>query len=675
MRPRQRRSRFSRRKVDEMRISAVKTTNWMAFAGVQSVTLPAGPIALFGRYVENSRRSNWSGKSAWLEAIRFVITGAHRKRTDDACITYGAERMEVELTMSTGLVATRSRPRGGPTVLRVVDPVNLPGVMLEREAAEQHLARLIRLPLNDFDNTSWFGQGDVQALCAKTSGVRREVFARWLELDMWERMGKRAQTAAREARVRLEVARQASSGAAPRPQEAIDLDRARLKSLRMHLEATNDQMTAHLEGLRESQRQLVTLASRKADADAAVVNGRAIREQLQALPAATPAAMIAQLEEEKTTEHAAMMVAEGALTEVRQLLAGQFSGKCPVTCESCPVAEEVSGKRAAFVERSKVATTERNRARDVLTALGAKLLGIKQTEAERTRLVTRMNDAIQRARDTRKAYDEILATVNVAEHENEQNREYFIAERDQSAEQLRENARLTGQLDEEERQAALYASREVARVKAIETAESEARVAQLVSRALGGSGIPARIAAVSLSGLEERANGLLAGLGLSFTLTWERELADPAPACGECGHIYEKKTRAKDCPACGTPRGRKKSDELDVLVDDGSGDVEDVREKSGGAKVLVASAIRLAGGMMLRERRGSPFEVAFIDEPFGELDLENRDALARTFCGLLSTVGLEQAFVVSHDAQLLAGFPSKLVVTREGNTSRIELET
>src|SRR5262249_29835197 len=158
------------------------------------------------------------------------------------------------------------------------------------------------------------------------------------------------------------------------------------------------------------------------------------------------------------------------------------------------------------------------------------------------------------------------------------------------------------------------------------------------SRALGGSGIPARIAAQSLSGLEARANALLSGLGLSFSLTWERELADPALACDECGTVFDKKTRAKSCVTCGTPRGRKKSAELDVLGDDGSGEIEDVRAKSGGAKVLVASAIRLAGGMMLRERRGSPLEVAFVDEPFGELDLENRDALARTFASLLGSV-------------------------------------
>src|SRR5690606_30736081 len=137
-----------------MYVRGVRLLNWMAFAGAHYVgPLPAGPIAVVGRYVENSRRSNWSGKTAWLEAIRFALTGAHRKRLDDALITHGADRMEVELEMSTGLLVARIRPRGGPTVLRVTEPG---GEVLERDAAEEYLARVLRLSLEDFDNTSWF---------------------------------------------------------------------------------------------------------------------------------------------------------------------------------------------------------------------------------------------------------------------------------------------------------------------------------------------------------------------------------------------------------------------------------------------------------------------------------------------------------------------------------------
>lgn len=659
-----------------MYVRRISLVNWMAFAGAHVVDdLPPGPIAVVGRYTENARRSNWSGKTALLEAVRFALTGVHRKRTDDSLITHDQALLVVEVELSTGLVVTRTRPRGGPTVLSVVDPVNAPGLKMERDAAAEHLARVLRLPVADFDNTTWFGQGDVQALCGQTSGMRREVFARWLDLDMWERMGKRAMQQAREARVGLEVARQANNGTPPRPVGEIEAERAGLESRRVQAEADREQIAASLERAAATAGQLANIAARRADAEAATRALQTVREQLVALPVALPPEQFAALDEQRITERAALDAAEREITEVGHLLGGRFDGQCPVTCEACPVADEVSGKRAAFVERGRVARLERDRAKTSLGELTGKVGEARTNDERRIRLVAQMNEATKRARSARQAFEEASAGVDVdvvrrAETERDDARA-ALARADAD---LREIGLGLGRLAEEERQGALYATRQAARVRQVEVAERAAKVAQLVARGLGGSGIPARIAQVSLSGLEERANALLAGLGLSFTLTWERELADPAPACAECGHVYEKRTRARECPSCGAPRARKKSDELDVLVDDGSGEVEDVRAKSGGAKVLVASAIRLAGGMMLRERRGSPLEVAFVDEPFGELDLENRDALARTFAGLLSSVGLEQAFVVSHDAQLLAGLPARIVVTREGSSSRLDLE-
>jgi rubrerythrin len=211
--------------------------------------------------------------------------------------------------------------------------------------------------------------------------------------------------------------------------------------------------------------------------------------------------------------------------------------------------------------------------------------------------------------------------------------------------------------------------REVAK----KAARSEMRAAELVVRAFGPTGIPARIAAQQLIALEERANALLSGTGLSFTLGWERETRDAAPICYECGYSFKGK-KEKTCPSCDATRGFKRSEELEILVDAESGEAEDVRTASGGAKVLVASAIRLAGGLMLRELRGCRVAWTLVDEPFGALDAENREQLARTFAGMLGSVGLEQAFVVSHDAALLDALPCKIQITRDGSKSCISLE-
>jgi DNA repair exonuclease SbcCD ATPase subunit len=654
----------------------VRTLNWMAFRGEQRVgPLPPGPIAVVGRYTENPRRSNWSGKSGWLEAIRFALTGAHRKRTLDALITHGETGFEVEVEMSTGLTISRVHPRGGPTVLRVTDPKNAPGLLLEREAAEEHLARVFRLTVSDFDNTSWFGQGDVHALCGQTSGERRAVFARWLELDRWERMGKRAMLQARDARTSLDVARAATIGQQPRDPMILRDERGALSAELVQVEGTRDEMAEAIEFNAAAVAVLANLNAQRANVQAASASLSSVRAELAALPEVVDPERFAALDEERIAERAAVDAAEKEVQAVRQLLAGRFDGQCPVTCEACPVADSVSEKRGAFVERSRLANIELGRARTKVGELSAEITSARGASEKRIRLVGQMNEATKRVRAARTSLEELERSFDPEAHRvASENAATARAERTKAEGRIGEIRAALGRLDEEERQGEAYARRVRERDVGIASAEDSARIAQLVARALGGSGIPARIAAISLAGLEHRANAILEGLGLSFSLAWERELGDPAPACAECGHVYEKRTRARECPSCGVPRSRKKSDELDVLVDDGSGEIEDVRTKSGGAKVLVASAIRLAGGMMLRERRGSPLEVAFIDEPFGELDLENRDALARMFAGLLGSVGLEQAFVVSHDAQLLAGLPARVVVTREGNTSRLDLE-
>jgi hypothetical protein len=202
-------------------------------------------------------------------------------------------------------------------------------------------------------------------------------------------------------------------------------------------------------------------------------------------------------------------------------------------------------------------------------------------------------------------------------------------------------------------------------------AERALRIAFLEVKAFAA--VPARIAKESVAVLEQQANMLLQDSGLSLEFAWERATKMLAPICVACGHLYAGQ-RDKQCSSCGAERGPKMSDELEILIEDGSGEIEDVKMKSGGAKILVASSLRLAASSMLREQRGAAVGWACIDEPFGPLDAENREALARTFSGMLGSVGLEQAFVVSHDQVLLDALPSRIIVERSGGVSTLRLE-
>ncbi len=106
-----------------MRLASIRLRNWMCFGGDVAIEdLPASPIAVVARFADDRERSNWAGKTAFLEAIRWALLGAHRKRTDDGIIFHGASAARVELVFDgpLPLSVVRSRPRGGPTLLEVV---------------------------------------------------------------------------------------------------------------------------------------------------------------------------------------------------------------------------------------------------------------------------------------------------------------------------------------------------------------------------------------------------------------------------------------------------------------------------------------------------------------------------------------------------------------------------
>jgi DNA repair exonuclease SbcCD ATPase subunit len=656
-----------------MRLTEVLLQDWMCFAGSNKLEgLPAAPIAVIARFSDNRERSNWAGKTALLEAIRWALQGVHRKRVEDGIIFRGAPKAGVVLRFDTGLQVSRVRPRGGPTVLEIVGAGR---PLLTRDAAEAELERILRLSSEDMRNTLWWGQGDTEALIGETSGDRRKVVGRWLELELWERLGKRATKELGTFRDALERARAVLTGLdSGRPVADVERDLAIVEAKLRRADENIKAVEISLAGNPARDRKAAEVSKMETELQEAARRASAARQDYAMASGATvPAEELDARREASRAAGAKRGAAEGEERRALAVVGDGFDGECPVTCEACPVAEEVREKDAAIQARAQAAKVVHAKAakeseeafRRMEAAVNA------QNQAEKSHV--RMDEAIGATRAISVRLDAAraeLAEMPVPEPEDPGARARLSTLRtERDGEQIRVGALRREAQEARRRDDGI----EQARAN-VAVAEGNARAAVLAARALGPTGIPAKIAADQLGALERRANALLSGMGLSFAFAWQRELQDQATECRECGHIYEKRSRAKECPSCGIDRGRKRSDELDVIVDDGSEELEDARVKSGGARVLVASAIRLAAAMMIRERRGSPLALAIVDEPFGALDAANRRELARTFGAMLGSVGLEQAFVVSHDEALLAALPARIVVTRDGRASRATLE-
>jgi len=93
------------------------------------------------------------------------------------------------------------------------------------------------------------------------------------------------------------------------------------------------------------------------------------------------------------------------------------------------------------------------------------------------------------------------------------------------------------------------------------------------------------------------------------------------------------------------------------------GNTRSFKQLSGGEQMAAALAVRLA---LLKEM--SAVDVAFFDEPTGNLDAQRRELLAEQ---LLRIKGFSQLFVISHDDTFERAAESMIRVEKENGTSRV----
>lgn len=657
-----------------MRISRISITDWMPFRGTQQLELPPGPVAVVAQWEDNLDRSNWAGKSALLEAVEWCLFGVHRKRFEDGVIHRGAPATRVVVTFDDGTEVKRQRRRGKSTELVVVRA----GETLRKKQAQEEVDVLLGLDRDDYRTVLYFAQGDIEGLVSKTSGQRRETVASWLDLDAWGRVSSRLRALSRAASTDLEVERRDrehavgvlndlchSMGAEGPADPAAALQRARdlVEHARASVRAATD--------LREEVDKLLDAATDAAALESDINMREELRQKIcvardevQAHDSEFDSDLV---KAERTYEDSttALNLASTEQAEALRVCRGDFDGRCPVIDSECPASDYVRACGAASRTRLEKARRAREEAARRHQEASSLVHAMRRSERDRMAARARYNALVEQHRALTRRID---AAPKPVEADVAELREQRSAAAEQQHEAERAFHRAANLLESVEEWSSTVDSASAQ----VEGAQLKAAAADLAARCAGPTGVPAEVASASIDELQDRANDLLSGTGLSVVFAWDRAAADLEAACPECGYRYVGQ-RDKECPSCSTTRGQRRVEELDVLVDDGSGEVEDVRAKSGGARVLVASAIRLAASAVLRESRGSSAAFAVVDEPFGPLDAENGQALAQVFCGMLDQVGLEQAIVVSHDRALLSALPHRIEIVRRQTWSEAKV--
>lgn len=624
-----------------MRIAGIRVTNFERFRGEHEADLGPGVYAIIARHESNPDRSNWLGKSSLLSAVRFALHGSVRSDTLDGVISHGESNMAVDLELSNGLFVSRSRARGKSTQLRVLSPNGGRELEFFQAEAQAEIIRQIGLSEAEWLATSWCEQGMASHLVRTTPAERTEIVNGWLALEPLEvaagwarRMGLSVETERARVNGQISSIEQELSEPIPADAEIAELE-AIIAKAKSDREAWKAKVEARSQWRRKNEKreeweELVERLATERNGFAALPKPKALAPFEEAYAGLTRAA-------ETACE---------AYETVSSLAAGEFSGFCPVTETLCPSSEHVratcTGNKSRVV-KAKAAATEAVAAEQRARVAFDKLRSEHRAYEEARQSVA--------ALETRVKVEPPDPGVEPGAPEDSADATWAVEKLAMLRERMGRRATLEKTRDE--------------LVEKLSDLNRARRAYFEAGSVLGRGGAQRRVAEGAVQAIEREANRRLSrvGIDLRVAVQWGREIKGLASNCDACGVAFPKHQKAVPCENCGAARGPKRDDRLYL----------DLTDRSGAAEDLAGLVIQLSAAAWLQGRKQSPWSVVALDEPFGQLDPENRRSFARCVQALAGE-GFDQAFVIAHSADILEALPNRIVVTGGDKWSRFRVE-
>ncbi len=195
---------------------ALRLKNFMSYG-------EAAPVLNFEQFqVACLSGNNGQGKSALLDAITWALWGEARKtsdsrKPDEHLLRVGARQMEVEFTFDLEgqryrVLRRYTRSSSGKTSkseleLQVYEPETgtyRPLTAASVSETQERLNQLLGLDYQTFINASFLLQGRADEFTRKKPSERKEILARILNLDRYERLAELAREEVRAAKARAE---------------------------------------------------------------------------------------------------------------------------------------------------------------------------------------------------------------------------------------------------------------------------------------------------------------------------------------------------------------------------------------------------------------------------------------------------------------------------------------
>ena len=634
-----------------MHWTKVEFENWGPYVGQHSVDLGPHIYAVQAEHADDPERSNWLGKSWFLAVMSMLITGEKPEacETADSWITDGQSEGKLKGTLDDGTVVERTRKRGKSTQLIVTLPGEKPA---KQKRAQELLYSHIGLTDDDLFASCFIEQKQIARLISSDPADRTTIVNGWLELepvqDAEAYVRGKVSTLIKE-----ETALLAQTGAEP---EAGGLeDWPKLAMLEDEHAVLREQSTAkrdQVKGIIDHRTHMMQAAEFERLSD----EGKLLRSEVDAFVAPD----VEQATANTKQLGQAMSLTDDRKRQLEELTDGSWDSKCPLTCEECPVPDEVNGRRGQFATELETTTAEYEVAYgdwdDANTAVKAAHNANTHQEVRKGRLVQLRTKATP-----------LLASVDyVAEHGAAEDPDALYAELDVLTQQMELNMAHQTQLKSDiadrtdwEKSQAEGKQRRGELAKEIQTHREALAV-------LGRQGAQRAIAEAALLTIEQGANALLerAEIDLSVAVAWSREGRGLATHCDQCGAVYPASQKVKECGNCRATRGPKLVEKLAITPSDRSGAADDI----------CGLAFQLSASAWLRAQRNAGWSSALIDEPFASLDKANSRAMAQHLHALVrGDYAFQQGFLVAHDSEVMAALPARVLITADATGSRVRV--
>jgi len=630
-----------------MEIQSMAISDFMPFKGEHLLeSIPSGLIGVVGRYDGQDGRSNRAGKSAFFDAIQFVLYGETRKVdfiSDNAFDGMDSFNVGLGMSFDGDAVSIFRAYRNSQTVVQINNnhmPV---------KAGSKEIVGLMGMSQNDFVRTCFVKQGDLETILSRTSTKLKEDIVRWRGLHVWAGLDASCkkdvsglENNLQKLEARLEVAQEAIDRGAPSLEEIESLQE-NLNKAAKH----NAQIEASSERVRLLENELqraITAVEFRATAKKRV---KLSKKYLQAT---------AKESESWQSFQDAYAKAESArkdFLEKNNLCSEGFDGVCPIDSLQCPRVVEINEERAALERAALESKQEHEKAQDIATH-------IKKRWEDDREVLTNVSRELEECENAEKEWNEYNGpTVPKARRDFEDAKKMMDAEYVDTDEM---QDRLNGlMLQQKEYKKAV--ARKEGIFEEIEDITSRLKVMRYFRFMCGKYGIPNMMIEGSLREIESQVNAILEDLGTDHRLEFdtERELKRMSKVCFECGAIYDT-AKEKFCDVCGKPRKRDVSDELRPMIVEGDRK-QMFDQDSGAGRGLVALATRVAMSRFLGAT------VLFLDEISGMLDEYHLGMLIR-FLHKLPSMGFTQVFVITHEQEVEDALQYKVYVTRYQEETR-----